>query len=640
MGLSGLQLLYSPTRVKGPLRKIKDDKGLPKWESISWSLAIEEVAKQLMDLRAQGRSHTVASLVGQEDGTVPQLLKRLIKAYGSPHFYHMPSVEDTQGAVLSLSQGIDGFVGLDVENADYILSFGSALLDGFGSPLRMMRAINRLKEQKGTLVQIEPRLSNTAAKADLWLAAKPGTEADLALGMAHVLINQRRFNEDFIYNHTEGFELFAVMVRNSYTPEAVAVTTGIDAATITQTALAFAAAKRPLAIFGHGKGQAPGSMREAAAVNALNALVGNINRPGGLHAMPAYDYIDWPAPFLDGIAYAGFNAKRVDGSGTPSVHRFFEAVDAAPEKLQLLMIAEANPSYSLTGCGKIKQAIKKIPFVVSFSSFMDETAMQADLILPNHLYLERWEDIPMRAGAVRQTVGLCRPVVAPQQNTQHLGDTVIQIAKALKGTVAQSFPWDNYYACLKQTMGNQWQDMNAKGAWEKEPAVVSPEPGFKTESGKLVMMNEPLKKILGAIVPAPEGDEKKFPLQLVAYDSIRLSSGYIGNPPFMNKVLPDTVLKGNEGFVELNPETAGKLGLAEGQSAILTTPHGQVKVRVHLNHGIMPGLLAMARGLGHTAYDGYLSGKGVNTNELIGPVEDPASGLDAAWGIQAILAKA
>ena len=106
---------------------------------------------------------------------------------------------------------------------------------------------------------------------------------------------------------------------------------------------------------------------------------------------------------------------------------------------------------------------------------------------------------------------------------------------------------------------------------------------------------------------------------------MRLANDFIGNPPFLTKALEDTALKGDKVVVEINPKTAKSrfLYLNEGDQAILSTPKGEVKVRVHLSEGIMPGLVAMPRGLGHTAYDEYLAGKGVNFNEMIGPVEDP-----------------
>ncbi len=90
----------------------------------------------------------------------------------------------------------------------------------------------------------------------------------------------------------------------------------------------------------------------------------------------------------------------------------------------------------------------------------------------------------------------------------------------------------------------------------------------------------------------------------------------------MIKAVADTVIKGTNGFIEINPQTASAVGVREGERATLTTPRGEAQVSVHLFEGIQPGVLAMVRGLGHTAYDGYLAGKGVNVNELIGPVED------------------
>ena len=90
-------------------------------------------------------------------------------------------------------------------------------------------------------------------------------------------------------------------------------------------------------------------------------------------------------------------------------------------------------------------------------------------------------------------------------------------------------------------------------------------------------------------------------------------------------------------LLEINPVTAKELGLKEGSMALLTTPKGEARVKVHLYEGIKPGILAMPRGLGHTAYSKYLADKGVNVNSLVGPIADPDSGLDMAWGIRARL---
>jgi menaquinone reductase, molybdopterin-binding-like subunit len=637
LGLSGLQLLYGPTRIQSPLKRV-GKRGEGKWTAISWEQAISEVASRLGALRDQGKPQSLACIVPREEGTVAQLLSRFMRAYGSPNFFRMPSMDDAYESAIYLNQGVVGSAGLDVEHADFILSFGSAILDGYGSPVRMFKANSKLKETHGTVVQIEPRLSNTAAKADQWLPVKPGGEADLALAMAHVIISREAYDKEFVANNVEGFDAFARMVAEKYTPETATAKTGIDYSVIAETAMKFAAAGKPLAIYGKGKGQTPGGLKEVLAVQALNALVGSINAPGGVRTVAAYDYINWPDMETDAVASAGLQTPRVDGAGTkqfPHARYLLHRLPTASEKIEALLVAESNPCYSLPNSQAVKAAFDNIPFVVSFSSFMDETAMNADLILPNHHYLERFEDVPVTAGLTRPTVGLCRPVVAPLYNTRHLGDSILQIAKALQGTVAAAFPWPDYISCLKASLRDQWQSLKSDGVW------VGTEAGgknYETPSGKFSLLNNVTGAIFMADDVSIEGQSADFPLVLVPYDSIRLASRYVGDPPFMVKTVSDAVIKGQDGFVEINPDTAKKMGLTDGQTAQLSTPVGSAKVRIHYSDGIMPELVAMPRGLGHSAYDAYLAGKGVNVNQLIGPVEDPASGLDAAWGIGAKLA--
>jgi hypothetical protein len=223
-------------------------------------------------------------------------------------------------------------------------------------------------------------------------------------------------------------------------------------------------------------------------------------------------------------------------------------------------------------------------------------------------------------------IGLSKPVVSPQFNTRHLGEVLIVTARAMGGSIADAFPWDDYETCLGETLAEKWETLMETGVW------VQADTDPVADTLQLAGMDAPAVQA--------EGDVNSFPLLLVSYDSIQLTSGYVGEAPFMIKAVADTVIKGTDGFIEINPQTASAIGVREGERATLTTPRGEARVSVHLFDGIQPGVLAMVRGLGHTAYDGYLAGKGVNVNELIGPVEDPSTGFDAAWGIRAKLVKA
>jgi anaerobic selenocysteine-containing dehydrogenase len=241
----------------------------------------------------------------------------------------------------------------------------------------------------------------------------------------------------------------------------------------------------------------------------------------------------------------------------------------------------------------------------------------------------------------RPVIGLARPIVEPLFDTMHVGDAIIRIAQELGGGIADAFPWESYEACLEETLGDKWETLNEEGFWVDEDFQAAAwEDAFTTESGKFEFTNASLDLSPGFNALAPEGDEITYPLILIPYDSMRLANNAVTNPPFVMKTIEDTVLKGNFGLVEVNPVTAKSLGLSEGSVALLKTPKGESRIKIHLYHGIMPGVVAMPKGLGHHTKDRFTAGKGSNIKELMGPVEDQASGLDVAWGIRAKLTKA
>lgn len=661
LGLSGLQLLYGLTRVKAPLKRV-GDRGENKWQRISWTEAISIVATKLGGLRKSDQSHMVGAISDSGFGTIPRFLSRFLTAYGSPNFMTIPSIQDSYRQALHLMQGGEALAGFDLENSDHILSFGSGLLDGWGSPVRMFRANSAWRSAGGKVVQVEPRLSRTAAKSDRWIPITPGTDAALAMGVAFVIIKGSLYNKGFVDQYATGFEDwenqrgFKRQVLEDYGLESVERTTGVKRADIVAIAEGFAGASTPIAICGSGQGSSPGNLGTYLAVQALNALVGNINQKGGVWSVPQPDYIRWPEPDIDGTAKAGNQQPRLDEAGGRSypfsqslLNRFFDAVAAGRSyPMQALLIANANPCYTMPDVDMVKKAFEKIPFIVSFSPYMDETAENADLILPNHTYLERWEDVPVTAGIQKPMMGLAKPVVEPLYNTRNTGDVILDIAKRIGGNVATAFPWRSYEACLKKTLRSQWRSLSRKGV--VEDSRYSPpawESAFETPSKKFEFSAAAPQAASGKGVdvssrfsPVKVGGDDTYPLMLIPYDNMRLANGFIGNPPFAIKTVSDDVLKGNDVFVEINPKTADALRLRDGKMALLSTPKGTARVRVRLFEGVMPDVIALPRGLGHTAYGRFIAGKGVNVNSLMEPVEDPITGLDAAWGIRAKLRRA
>jgi anaerobic selenocysteine-containing dehydrogenase len=380
---------------------------------------------------------------------------------------------------------------------------------------------------------------------------------------------------------------------------------------------------------------------------ALNALAGNISQPGGMWAIPEGEGIEWPDIETDEVAAEGLQKARIDGAGSGNYPNSRYLLNRLPAvlaegssySLQALFIDDANPLYSLADTAAVRKAFEQIPTIVSFASHMDETAAFADYILPSHVYLERYEDVAVTAGLNTRTIGLAQPAMEPLYKTQHVGDTILQLAQALDEPVAAAFPWDDYRACLEEAMGDKWDTLAEEGVWTDEAFAADPEADFETASGDFEFVGDAGAEVLTTATLTAEGDKSSFPLVLVPYDIMRLASSGVGSPPFMVKTVSDAILKGKDILVEVNPQTAKGAGLADGKYASLETPRGRARVKVHVSEGIQPGVVAMARGLGHTAFDKYLADKGVNVNSLMGSAIDPASGHDAAWGIRAKLVR-
>jgi len=616
----------------------------------------------------------------------------------------MPSLEDTYWMGNILMQGNEGPMAYDLENSDYILSFGSGLLEGWGAPGRVMNAWSLLRDKalegKAKVVQIESRASNTASKADQWIAARPGTDAALALGLAHVIIKNNAYNDKgrFIENHTFGFDRFRKMVLDQYSPDKVARITGISAKAIQALAKGFSGAKAPLAIYGKGKGTLNGSLYEFMAVQSLNALAGNINKPGGIIISGPLPLSPLPDMPTDAISRKGLKTPRLDQAGSRQypfagslATNLMDAINKGHKSpVDTILVFSANPVHALPDTSATKTALEKIPFIVSFSPYQDETAYMADLVLPDHTYLEKTDDIVWPTGLQYPMYGLSTPVLKPIYNTRNTGDVIIQLAKQVGGATGSAFSWEDYEEVLKtrakglfdsgkgivgydeanpawkwrkkpkpdySSFSDMWDKIKSGGLWYSP--VGAPENSrrlFKTPTNKFEFFSTQIElafneyeetsqaKALedmgisakGEAVFMPHHEESHahgghYPLTMVPYEMINLASGAVPSPPFLYKTICDSQLLGNDSFAAVNPRTASEYHLEQGDQVIIESPAGAVQVRINLSEGAMPGNVYMPMGFGHTAYDEFIRGKGVNPNDIIHAGKDPLSGQPVWW---------
>src|SRR5262245_49343882 len=191
-GQAGLEVLYNPDRIKGPLKRI-GERGEGKWQEISWEEGIRMLADELRKL--EGSSDKALFTTSDLRGVTTFVASRLMKAHGQA-FAGGVGEETHQSLYPDLLRGVvhRGEAIPDIANATYLISFGARFLETWRSPVMYSRAYGEFRSSRGKargrFVHVEPRMSLTAANADEWIPAIPGTEAVLALALVHVIARE------------------------------------------------------------------------------------------------------------------------------------------------------------------------------------------------------------------------------------------------------------------------------------------------------------------------------------------------------------------------------------------------------------------------------------------------------------------
>ncbi len=462
-GQSGLQYLYDPDRIKGPMARV-GERGEDKWKPITWEEALSTLGGKLKELRKKGSPQALVMLTGAQRGITRSVSERFMETYGSPNLIRFQS-DRSEGMTqaLHLMQGGSAGITYDIKDTAYILSFNSGLLDDHWSQVQLSRAFGEFrrgrKQLRGKLIHIEPRLSVTGGKADQWIPVHPGSEGVLAMGIASVLIIERRYDEGFIQERTFGFEDwtdkngtlhpgFKTLLIQEYPLEKVVKTTGVSRDTIISIARDFSRIRPALAIGSDAQGIGSQSVYNRMAIHALNALVGSIQKQGGVLTNAKLPKMPLPSYTPDPVAVRGNSTARIDGAGSshyklvqdvPDV-LFRRILKKTPSPVEIMLLNGANPLFYSTEPARTLSALKKVPTLISFSSFMDETSRYADLILPDSIYLEKWNLDTSHTLKGNPVVNVGQPAVAPTYDTRDTIEVLAGLTRTLGSKVSNAFP--------------------------------------------------------------------------------------------------------------------------------------------------------------------------------------------------------
>lgn len=687
-GQCGLQVLYDPDRIRHPLRR-KGKRGEGSWEKISWEEGIGLVTQRLLALRQEGRPQGLMVMGGRYRGHMAELMARFLEAYGSPNHLGNPA-RGSEGILKGhlFTMGIGEFLACHWEETRYVLSFGASLLEASRPSLRNLWGYGYMRRGRpglrSKMVQIDPRFSITASKADQWIPIQPGTDGALALGIAHWIIKEKKYDHNFIQNHTFGFEDwkdtggkshagFKTLVLHEYSPKQVSSLTGIPEETIMRIAQEFSTNRPSLAISGRGVGMQTNGTYAQMAIDSLNALVGSIDARGGLLHQGRPPFQKWAPVQRDAIAAKGLSQPRIDGAGSMPFPFAQELPYTLPERLQkgepypveMLFTYYTNPLFSIPESEKFRLSLEKIPFIVSFSPFMDETTMISDLVLPDGTYFERWQDDHVEPGSGFPMFGLRSPAIQPSlYDVRNTGDVLIQIAKGLGGSIASSFPWKDFQEALKDAIkgvfmsgrgsikagdfGEFWSALVERGGWWDPPHIFGEwKKKFGTPSGKFeffsLTMEKGLKEVskrsskdLDRILaelkieargdkaflphfekPRSSGDEKTYPFHLINYKLMTMAEGRGANQPYLQEIIGPHLYERWDSWVEINPDTAKKMEIRDGDLIWVESPAGRVKSKARLFPGTSTQCIHIPYGQGHKSYGRWAKDRGINANDLL-----------------------
>ena len=602
-GIASAQLAYHPDRLTYPVRRI-GPKSSGKWERISWDEALDTIAERILLYKEKFGAESIVPGygTGRENEAA---IYRFSNLLGTPnvltagHFCYGPRI-----ATSILTCGTNPIV--DYENhPKCIMVWGNNLV--ISNPDCYKGEPFSVSIDKGAkLIAVDPRLTRIAARSDVWLQLRPGTDTALALGMLNVIVNEELYDREFVKNHVHGWKPFVERV-NEYPLNKVETITWVPAEKIREAARLFATT-RPAAIqWGVAIEQQVNCADNNRALMALMGITGNIDVSGG--------QMLFNPPKVRNVGQFGAHKmlpkeqakKRLGGERFRLAGNFaiinpkcvWDAIlEEKPYPVKMLFLISSNPLMTRGNAREVYRALEKVEFMAVSDFFLTPTAELADIVLPAATWLEmdyigdfwkRHGHILPRRKAI--SVGECR------SDHEMLNDLAHRVGQG-------EYWWDTFEGGLDyilEPMGITWQDFKKMDFIRGEVKYQKyKEKGFSTPTRKFELYSTLLEKWgydpLPQFREAPESPVstpelyKDYPYILITG---RRLPGFFHSE---NRQVPWLRELHREPVVEIHPETAGKEGIKEGDWVVIESPRGRVRQRAKFFEGMDPRIVSAEHG--------------------------------------------
>ncbi len=609
-GIRGLpEWTDHPDRLLHPLRRV-GERGSGQWQRVSWDQALDELADGLAATRARHGPLALAGAVSGAYFSRGAVMALLLRSLGSPNWMIN---QDLCGGCRAVS---DRLTGLNIGRGEDIDNTACTLLVGrnphAADPIQWA-ALKRAKARGARLVVLDPYRTPAAEMADVWLAARPGTDGAIGLAMLHAMIRDRSYDAAFVARWCHGFEALAARVADC-TPGWAAMIAGVAEADIERAATLYAAGPAAF-VGGHGIDAASNGVQTFRAFHALVAISGNLDRPGGnrrvkkpqgfrtylelLHdkrfrlpeeverqTIGADRYPLWAGP--EGWQTACHNPSVIEAMLT-----------GTPYPVRAAYISGVNIAVTYPDARRTLAALRSLEVLAVAAHTMTPTAAVADLVLPKTTTLEE-EEVTLDPGGPNIAYTAAVPARGEARSDMEIAVGLLDRLRARGAVSAELLPWRSqaeFNACLLGDSGIALEDLRRDG-WAQFPYELGDfeQRGFATPTGKLELFAEAaarhgLDPLPGYVAPPPAAD-RAFPLLLqTGFREKTYHHSRFRDQAWARKVAPDPE-------VRIHPETAATHGIAEGDWVAVAVPDGpgECRLRATVTDRTQPGVLTTGMG--------------------------------------------
>jgi anaerobic selenocysteine-containing dehydrogenase len=643
------EIQSDPERIRYPLRRARGG-----FERVSWEEALDDIAKTLSAVRSDAGPDAIGWYMGTpglDSYSHTMWAKGFVDALRTPHYYTSGSQDvNNQLAASALLYGSPLVMAFpDIRRTRFLLMLGANPMVSNGSTISVPRARDHLRaipDRGGRIVVVDPRRTETAREFE-HLRIRPGTDALMLLSILQVLFDEGLIDRSYLAKRCTGARALRELA-SAFSPQTTEAETGIRAQELQALARDFAASTAAAAYGRIGTSVGRFGTLTEFLINALNAVTGNLDRPGGaVFGSCPIDVESVPQRF--GVATYGERHSRIGGfpdvlGQMPAALMAEEILTEGPGQLRALFVSAGNPVLSVPNGPKLEQALGRLDLFVSLDLYVNETNRNADYVLPATTWLER-EDMPVAYLNLffKPFVQYTESVVAPAGEARQEWEVIDELSRRI-GITPSSIPPVRLLGRVglrlkpRQILSLAVRTSAAGDLFGLRPgglnlAKLRDRPnglllGPHIQTGVLprklqhrdrrVNLAPPsIVEEVGSLAAATsEADDPAFPLRLIGMRELRSHNSWMHNSPkLMRGRLPHAL--------RVHPDDADSSGLGTGDLAQLTSKTGALRVPVHVTDEMTPGTVALPHGWGHRGgWSLANEHAGANINELTSSATD------------------